>query len=804
MLRQNVAYAFRSLRKDPGFSLLAVTTLALGVGAATAIFSILDSVLLRPLPFPEPSRLVELYESGRPNDVAGAERVSPADFLDWNEQAHTFSAIAASCGFNYTLTGRRDPQSLSGVATTASAFSVLGVRPQLGRAFTAEEDSYAAPHVVMLSDHLWRESLQADRNIVGKAVSLNSDSYTVVGVMPADFDFLDSRPDLWIPLRQQIRPDRMTWRSARFLQVVGRLRPGVTLDQARAEMNLIAANIKQTHSADDLKSSVILLPLHQALIGDRQPVLLLTMGVVAVVLLIACVNVANLLLVRVSRRQRELAVRMAIGAGWAEVLAQPLLEGILLGLGAGALGLLFAVSGKSLLMAVLPAHAEEFRPIELNPVVLGFSLLVSLLTGILSGMVPALTLLRSDLRSVLQKAGSATTANLESRRWLHGLAVAEIAASVILLIGSALLLRSFVALGQTPLGFRTDHAVAMQIAPPRIRYQEDSAEVALYRQAMERARGISGVEAAGMTNQLPLRGDYGGSFIIPGKTSDTPPYESASVRTIDSGYLSVMEIPLLAGRNFRDADIASSHPLAMISESMAHRYWPNENAVGKSLMISIPGVDPGPREIVGIVGDVRDEIGTDPHQTIYVPYPQAARHSMELVLRTGRPIGAVAAAVRQAVQSIDPDQPVTWIQTLDDLVANAREPWKFSFVLMSLLAASALGLTLVGLFGVISYMVRERTKEIGIRIAVGANRSNIIAMVLAKAAQLTLWGISIGIVGSMFLTRFLSQLLYGVPPQDPFAFAGAALLLAMATILASYIPAWRAARIDPLVALREE
>jgi putative ABC transport system permease protein len=798
-----IRQTLRRLWKNRGFSSSVVLTLGLGIGATVSVFSIIYAVMIRPLPYADPAHLFSVFQSRVANDEASQDAFSPANFLDFRERSHVFTGLAAYCGFNYNLTGNGEPKRLEGVAVSSDFFTILGIQPMLGRTFLPDEDSYSSPHVVLLSHHLWSGEFHGDPQIVGRTISLNGEPFYVVGVMPRSFRSPgDEETELWIPLQQQIRPDRMLWRDQHFLGVVGRLRPGVTLDQARADMNRIAAQLRAQYPSSDNGSGAVVMPLQQALVGDTKQSLMLALGIVVLVLLVASSNVAILMLARVSGRTRELAVRMALGASASQILSDVLAESVILGLGSGLLGLLLAVIGRKMFLHLAPAN-DLFTLIQINPAVLAFAVAVSLIVGLGFGLLPAVKVVRTDVQHILRNAGNATTMDAGGRFLRHALVTGEISLSIVLLIATGLLLRSMMNLQHQPLGFRADRVLTYRIRLPRIRYQNNNDEVGFYSRVEQNLRESPGVENVGLGYPLPLQGnDFLTSFTIAGRNANPGEYEQASLRFIDSGYLRVLNVPLLNGRNFTDADDAKAQPVTIVSESFAHKYWPGEDAIGKYITIlRDPAV---PRRVVGIVADVRSSVDEDLLPTMYVSYKQMPFQSMQLVLLSRDTSGSASAKIRQAIQSVDPEQPVDDVGSMDSIVRDALQPWRFALSLLGGLAGLAVVLTGVGLFAVISYLVRERTKELGVRMALGASPGNVMKLVLSQSLKLALLGTGIGLALTFTVVRLMTSMVYAIDPNDPATFLVVALSVAAISILAAYVPARRAAQIEPLTALREE
>jgi putative ABC transport system permease protein len=792
---------FRNLWTHRAFSASVAVTLALGIGGTVSVFSIIYAVLLRPLPYANPQELVSVFQSKLPNDEADQANFSPANFLDFREKNVAFTDLAAYCGFHYNLITRAEPEQVEGTAVSASFFDILGVHPALGRNFLRNEDSYSSPRVVILSDRLWSGEFHSDPNIIGKSIVLNGDPFYVVGVMPRRFRPLDDdRTSLWVPLQQQIRPDRMLWRDQQFLGVVARLRPHTRLDQARADMNRIAGQLHLAYPSADMGSGAVVMPLQQALVGGMRKSLLLSLGIVVFVLSIASSNVAILMLARVNSRTRELGIRLALGATLSRVLTDVLTESVVLGLVSGSLGLLFALIGPKILVHFAPSTLDL---IEINPAVVGFTVALSVIVGLGFGLFSALTLARADVQQILRRSENSATTHIGGRRLRHALVVGEVSLSMALLVGTGLLFRSMLNLQNQPLGFRSDGVVATWIGLPRIHYQINNDVIKFFTRVQQNLRSLPGYQAVALGYPLPLQGNhFWTSFTITGRNTAPGEYESASLRFVDSGFLPLMNIPLLQGRNFSDADDANAEPVVIISESFARKYWPHEDPIGKS--ISILRETAVPRRIIGVVLDVRAVIEDDPPPTMYVSYKQLSFPSMQVLLARRDQSASVLADVRNAVHSADPGQPVQYVETMDSIVSDSLAPWRFALSVLGGLAALAVILTSVGLFAVLSFLVRERTRELGIRMAVGASRSKVMNLVLGQSLKMTTLGIAIGLLISLLIAHLLTSSMYGIRPNDPLTFIVVAALVAAISVLAAFVPARRAAHIEPLAALREE
>jgi putative ABC transport system permease protein len=804
-LLQDLFYTFRSLRKAPGFSLVVMVTLALGIGANTAVFSMIDVLLLRPLPYPDPGHLLRLSETKTPGDSSTLADVSPANFIDWQKQSRAFTGMAASSGFHYNLTGNGQPEHVWGAGSSAGWFNVLGVHAEHGREFRPEDDAPAAAPVVILSDKLWRRRFNADPAIVGKVIGLNGGPFTVIGIMPPKTDYREEI-ELWVPLQQQIRPDRMLWRDSRFLQVIARAKPGVTTAQAYDDLNRVAAALRQAHTAGDVYGGAAIMPLQKSLTGDMQQMLMVSFAVVGLVLLVVCANVANLMLLRVTGRSRELAIRLALGAKPINLVRQLVLEGICLGAAAGLVGLAIGVAGKKLLLWQLEWQSPDLTAANLSWPVLLFTFGVSVIVGIVFALLPALAVVRAEQHEMVRRASSGTTVDVKGRRLRKTLAIAEIACSVVLLAGTILVARSFQALRHVPLGFDIDHRVEVALPLPRIRYQRDVDVARFYQQVTEKVRALPGVMDATATHVLPLNDGFGVTFQTVEGNAAAGQFYDVALRLSDSHMLSALNFPLLRGRFIADTDRGDTAPVCVINKAMAQKYWPDKDPMGQLIVLTRNDVngEKKPRRIVGVVADVRGRINEDPPPAVYVPYSQMAFFNMELLVHTRDSVAAVRKSVAAVLQTIDPDQPIRSVHMFSNALPGALGDWTVAITLLGGLAALAVLLTTLGLFAVIAYMVREKTREIGIRMAIGATQASVRNLVLKQTAWLAVIGAGVGIFFSIISSRFLGSLIYGVHRTDPLTFAVVIGLLAALALAASYIPARRAMRVDLILALRDE
>ncbi|MBI1761613.1 MAG: ABC transporter permease [Acidobacteria bacterium] len=801
-LWQDLRFGARMLLKQPGFTLIAIVTLALGIGANAAIFSVVNTVLLRPLPFKEPERLVLLRETKLPQFPEFA--VSPANFLDWQKQNTSFERLVGMRPVNLNLTGTGDPERLRGLSVTEGMVALLGIQPQLGRGFLPEEHQPGKSNVVLLSHALWQRRFGGDPKIVNQTISLDGQSYTVTGVMPATFHFWERDTELWTPI--SFTTQQAQNRGGHNLsRVVGQLKPGVTFEQARTEMVTIAGRLAAQYPEVSTGSNVMLMPLLDFTVRRIKPALLVLLAAVAFVLLIACANVANLLLARAAGRQKELAIRTAMGAGRGRVVRQLLTESMLLSLAGGVAGLLLATWGTRLLLALAPPNLPRLSDVSLDGRVLAFTALVTLLTGVIFGLIPAWQATRPNLNETLKDAGRGSTEG--GRQFVrNGLVVLEVAAALVLLVGAGLMIKSFWRLQQVDPGFNPDKAMIATVSLPKRKYPEEPQQVAFFQQLLEKVSTLPGVQSAGAITVMPLSDD---DFVLGFDIGGRPPLppgagQSTNYYSVSADYFKTMGIPLRRGRLFTERDTKDAPHVALINETMAQRIFPNEDPLGKR--INFKGGDkPDWYEIVGIVGDVK-HYGLAQQTTLqtYEPYTQQTFSTMTLVARTtGDPL-ALSAAIRNAVLSLDKEQPVSSLRTLDQLVSTSIEQQQFSMLLLGVFAAVAMLLAAVGIYGVLSYAVTQRTHEIGIRMALGAGQREVLRLVVGQGMRLTLLGVATGLVAAFALTRLMAALLFSVSATDPLTFAAIAVLLLLVAFVACWIPARRATQVDPLIALRAE
>jgi putative ABC transport system permease protein len=811
-LGQDLKYGMRTLGKNPGFTAVAVLTLALGIGANTAIFSVVNGILLRSLPYKNPGQLVKLWGKF---DKAGIPKnwISEPEWWDLQEANQVFSDLAAyspTDGAN-AISSSGEPVRVAARSATASLFPLLGVEAARGRAFTPDEDQPGRNRVVVLSDGAWKTLYGADPNLMGKSVRIDAQTYTIVGVLPAGFNF-GGRIDVWMPLGlDRAHPDD---RGDHNDEVVGRLKPGITLTQASAEIAALAARLDRTYPDfyRDQGFGMFLVPLREEVVGDVRPALLTLLGAVGLVLLIACGNIANLLLARATAREKEIAIRAALGADRWRLSRQLLTESVLLALCGGGLGLLMAFwavdAMHSLAREILPRLAE----VRVDPVALGFAFGVSVLTGLLFGLAPALHFASSQPQSNLTSEARGASASAGRQRFRNALVVSEIALSLLLLICAGLLLRSFDHLLKVSPGFNTDRVLSMQLSLPETKYKDGSSICAFYRRLLERVRALPGVEFAGAVHNLPLSGSYSSGGVTIEDTAVTDvlrdprthrAYLEADWRPTTPGYFEAMRIPLVEGRLFTDADDAQAPLVTIVDIDFANRFWPGQDPIGKRVV----AVGREWRTIVGVVGHVKHyALNVKGREQIYFPQNQSDFNirDMFLVARTSGDPAALTNAIRQEVMRLDPEQPVYAVKTMEELLdASVAQP-RLNLFLLGLFAGLALLLAAVGIYGVLAYSVTQRTREIGIRLALGAEPSDALMLVVRQGLALALTGIALGLAGSLLITRFISTLLFGVTPTDPFTYAAVSGLLLMVALAASYIPALRATRVDPIVALRYE
>lgn len=853
-LFQDLHYALRQLRRNPGFTAVAVITLALGIGANTAMFSVVSAVVLRPLPYPHSDRLVWITES---IPALKSEAATGGDYVDWKDQNHTLDRIAAydtryrgslregapgpgSADFN--LTGRGTPARVHGAFVSASFFSTLGVEPQLGRAFTENEDQPSGPHVVVLMHSFWQQYFGSDPHLLGQTVNLDTVPYTVIGVMPASFRFPgDSNVQILAPLALNQAQERLRTQGQRDVRIIGRLKPGVSLAAARADLDEIRKRAQpsgrpmqagasggqgratstsrpggrlshNTSTPPEMAppaSELKVVPLAEYLAGNLRPALLILFGAVGLVLLITCANVANLMLTRASARTREMAVRAALGAGRWRLVRQLMAESVTLGLAGGVAGLLLAAWGVDVIMRLIPPGAGGGILAVAVPTVDGnvllFALVVSILTGVLFGLAPAVTVARSDLAEGLKEGAQAAGTGIRRGGLRGALAVAEVSLALMLLIGAGLLIKSFYRVLQVNPGFAPERVLTMDLSLTDSRYPTPRQKLEFFSQVLRRVESLPGVRSAAFADSLPLSPYQGFLMMSPNRLLPKAALSrSTSVMmrmlTVSPGYFYTLGIPVLKGRTFTDHDDAQAPKVAVVNEALARRLWPAEDPIGKQF--------PPPRgnmTVVGVVGNTRHEgLSQETEAEFYVPYLQSPCDSMQLAVRTAGDPDSIISSVRAQVREIDPGQPLYHVETLEQTLSESLAPRRFNMLLLGIFATIALTLAMIGIYGVMAFSVTQRTHEIGIRMALGAQKSDVLGMVVRQGLKLALIGVVIGIGGALVLTRFLSSLLFGVEPTDPLTFVAVSLILCAVALVACYIPARRAAKLDPMVALKYE
>jgi predicted permease len=802
-LGQDLRYAARMSVKNPGFTVVAVLALALGIGTNTAIFSVVNAVLLRPLPYKDSERLVHVFRT-QPPITRGP--ISRPDFLEWRSQQQVFQEIGAYYTEAFNMTGGGEAERVGGARVTGNFFSLFAAAPAAGRLLLPADDEAGGP-VAVVSHGMWQRRFGGDPELTGKTLTLNGESYTVVGVTPPDFNF-PGRSEIWVPAK--LAEDKRV-RGSNYLRVVARLRDGVPAEQARAQMNQVAAALAQQYPENNANLSVAVVPLLEDQVRDIRSVLLILFGAVAFVLLIACTNVANLQLARATVRQKEIAVRMALGAGRGRVIRQLLTESVLLALLGGALGVALAAWGTRLLVALAPANLPRIKEVSLDWRVLGFTLLVSVLTGVVFGVAPALQISKTNLNDVLKEgtrgAASGGPRGVALRRVL---VVAEVALSLVLLISAGLLVASIRRLTAVNPGFDTQNLLTANVSfprkPPGDKAADRVQEAANFlTEVQRRVRALPGVEAVGAINDLPVTGNssVNGDFSVEGRAPHRPGEAPvAEFRLVTPDYFRAIGVPVLKGRAFGEADGPQGPVPVMVNETLARRFFPGEDPLGKRLLV----LDGQPHEIIAVVGDAR-QWGLDrpPDPEIYFSYMQKAfGPNTTLVVRTSVEPASLGAAVRGTVREVSRDAPVNVVRTMGQVLAESTAQRRFNTTLMLAFAAVALLMAAIGLYGVISYSVAQRAQEIGVRMALGAQARNILRMVLWQGVKLALFGVAIGLLGALALTSVLAGLLYGVSATDPLTFLGGSVLITVIALLACYVPARRATKIDPLVALRYE
>ena len=800
----DIRYAVRNLLKRPAFTIVAAITLALGIGANTAIFSSVYALLLKPLPFPELDRVVAVWDTYPSKGVVRNE-VAMANYLDWRAQNQSFEQVALYTWWTANLTGVGTPERIQGMVVTANFFAALGVKPIMGRTFTEEENQSGKDTVVILTHNTWRRRFGGDRNILGKTITLDSVASTVVGVMPEKFSY-PANAEIYSPIA--ITPKLAANRQFHSYYVVGRLKPGTPVQSAQADIDNITARLEQQYPETNTGSRATVFPIVADTVRKYEMGLWIGMAAVGFVLLIACANVANLMLARASGRQKEIALRAALGASRWRIVRQLLIESSVVALFGGALGILVAVWGIDALRAANPGDAAKFAPgwheLGINATVLVFTIALSLLSGLLFGLAPALQVSKPNLNDAL-KDGTRQSSG-QSHRLRSSLVVVEVALSLVLLVGAGLFFRSFISVFRTDPGFNPENVLTMSLILPTSKYTDEPKRAAFYADLVQRVKATAGVESAAAVNFLPLGGSNASdAYLVEGEAEPAPGSENIGrYRVCTPDYFSTMQIPVLKGRAFTEQDKSGALPVIIVNETLARKHWPGQDAVGKRMRFNAP-LDRAPwMEVVGVIKDVKHELTLEVTPEFYLPFEQDIWRSMVVVARTSVDPASVAGAIRDNVWTIDKDQPVFEVRTMQEVRSLSVGLQQFNSWMIGIFAAVALLLASIGIYGVMSFAVTQRTREIGIRMALGARKADVLKMVVGNGMKLAFLGLAIGLVASWLLTRFISTLLFGVEPTDPLTFSAVSVCLLVAALLACYLPARRATKVDPLEALRYE
>ncbi len=807
-LLADIRFGLRMLRKSPGFTAVAMLTLALGIGANTAVFSLVYAVLLQPLPYKNPARLVVLNET---TPKVGTVSVSYQNFLDWRTQSHSFSQMTAVHQSNFNLAGISQPENISGDAVSPEYLSMMGVRPFLGRDFSASEDKAGTAPIVLLGYSLWQSHFGGDPDAVGKTISLDGRAFTIVGVLPADYRGFD-KTDVMLPIGVWVtdNPEGASSRGERGDMVaIGRLAPGVTFQQAKTEMEGIAARLAKEYPATNDRFGVALQAIRDAFVGDAKPAIFLLFAAVLFVLLIACANVANLFLVRGASRTKEVALRIALGASSGRIIRQMLTESFVLSFLGGVLGVALAVAGNRGIAELIPQDMMPPGGVNLNGAVFGFASVVVILAAFLFGLAPALHATRPDVQVELKEGGRTASAGAAQNRLRGALAVAEISLALILLVGAGLMMKSLYLLLQVDPGFRTDRVLTLTMDLRTQQYAKDAAVLNFWQALLDRVRALPGVESAAVGTVVPLTESHSRSDVtIEGMAAPAPgDYPHPDVHLVSPGYAETLGIPLLRGRAFTDQDNENAPLVGMINLMVARRFFPKEDPIGKRFMFGHPSTANPPKwfTVIGVLGDTKLYGLANPARfEVYIPLRQRPTSTMTLAVKSGANPTALTSSIREAVQSIDKDQPIFAITTMKQLESNSVATRRMTLVLLGLFSGLALILGAIGIYGVISYSVAQRTHEIGVRIALGSPRRDVFRMIVGQGLRLAGIGVTFGIVAAFGLARLMSSLLFGVSAADFETFAGVVALLLFVALLACYVPARRAMRVDPIVALRYE
>ena len=796
---KDVRYAFRALVRRPGFTAVAVITLALGIGANTAIFSVVYGVLLRPLDYPQAERLVALRETNALKQPDA--QIAPGNFLEWQRQSTVFSDLAAYRTVSYNLTGDGEPERLLSGRVSTGLFKTLRVQPIAGRDFLAEEDQPGREKVVIIGAGLWQRRFGSDSGVIGRTLRLSGEEFTVIGVMPGGFRLPDQRErELWTPIA--FKENERNLHHARYVEAIARIKPGVTLDQAQAEMAAIAGRLAQTHPEANEGWSVKVAPVLDVAVGDARRILWLLFSAVGLVLLIACANVTNLLLARAATRQKEIAIRVALGAGRLRIIRQLVTESMLLALLGAVAGWPMAVWGLKALVAIAPADLPRLDAVTIDNRALLFTLAITVITGVIFGLAPALQSANTNANQNLKDGSSEGNRGVVGGRIGNLLIAAEVALAVVLLVGSGLLLRTIWQLRQINPGFDDRNALAVTLQLSEKKYADVARVASFSKQLEQQVSGMPGVQTTGVARILPIAHDLPAGFYVEGRPREPDnQLPQTNYSAVSGDYFAAMKIPLLAGRSFSDRDDLKAPRVAIVSAELAQRVFPGESAIGKRINVTT-GAESF-REIVGIVGDVKQKgLAQETRPHVYEPFAQAPNHFMTLIVRTDTDPEAIVPAIRAKVFELDHELPLQRVTTLDKLISNSIRQQRFACAVLSVFAGVALVLALAGLYGVISYSVAQRTRELGIRIVLGAQVTDVVRLVLKQGMTFVLLGEVVGIAGAFALTRLIGGLLFGVSPTDAKTFVTVAVSLFLVALVACYLPARRATRVDPLVALK--
>lgn len=812
---QEIRFALRSLAKSPAFALIAIVTLALAIGANTAVLSLVNALLIRPLPYRQPEQMILLLQHFKAQNLERTP-VSPPEFVDYESRARSFEKIGAFGYTNFNLAGDDKPERVAGATVTAGVFPLLGVSPIKGRFFQTEECTIGRDDVVIISERLWQRRFNSDAQLIGKKLLLNGKSFTVVGIMPAGFDFplqlfnlgsggqFGERAEIWKPLA--FTDDQMKARYSRGFAIIGRLAAGTSVPQAQAEIETINDQMRREHPNNYPPGNSFggdVLPLHDLAVAGMRPALLILLGAVGLVLLIACANLTTMLLARAAAREREMAIRVALGAGPMRLLKQVLTESVVLAVIGAAAGVILAVWGVGLLKTIGAQTVPRLREVNVDLAVLGMTLAIAVGTGIIFGLVPGLASAKPELTESLKEGGRSATQGKRRNRLRSGLVVAEVALALVLLTSAGLLMKSFARLQSVNPGFNPQNALTMEISLPKIQYSDSPSQVRFFNEAQRRISALPGVQATGFSTIVPLAGtNSDSSFAIEGRTNDPIAGPDEEKREVSPDYFRALGTPLIKGRFFADADNADAPPVIIVNQAFAKKFWPNEDAVGKRIVMGGMSDKPNWITIVGIVGDMRHfGLDVDPKPEMYVPFAQDSYFTAICVIRSNQDPRGLLPAIRREVQAIDPSVPLANVRTYENVIADSVAPRRLSVVLLGVFAAVAVLLAAVGIYGVMSFLVVQRTHEIGVRMALGAQRADVLRLIIGRAPKLIGIGTGIGLIAALMSTHALRALLYSVSAFDASTFVLVTLVLGIVALAASYLPAMRATKADPMIAL---